>query len=314
MRTCSLLILMLAALTGCCCFGVRNRIINRTVVQKIEVDMITDSTFEFCLELEKERFLRLEQSYAFYEDGITGFQFFFSTQDISEVKEARRLLVEIVEGLLDRVNNAEELASQFQNGPMTAMDLEIFIDFQSFFSLYVDPMMVGAVSLKNGIVRYLASDGKDPDKDRWHRRIERYGIAKRIIEIERGFEETFEQPPPPAYRFKDRYIPPAPPHKRGCLDCSPMLLQDERGELMQETFLRDIELQSNTVYGSDAIRPIEPPRPIMVPPTQGAPTPGGPRHHAGGPLPVVRPVGGDNPYATPPPPPGAGVSPGAMKH
>jgi hypothetical protein len=114
------------------------------------------------------------------EQGVTCICMKFRTQAIVEVLEARDLIVAVVEGFLARVNNDPILPLYIKDYPLTADNLHINIEFESFFGKYVDPLYMARVVLDCGLVYYYANNAVDPDTMVWHQRIEPYEKAYRF--------------------------------------------------------------------------------------------------------------------------------------
>lgn len=105
-------------------------------------------------------------------------------QDTLELGQARDLLVDTVEGLLDTL--AKET-----NFPATAMNLDLYIDFESYQGRYVDPYYVGYIWLENGISHFYAFDTKDNELDFWHSRTESYYKSVKFVEYHREGEALY---------------------------------------------------------------------------------------------------------------------------
>jgi hypothetical protein len=73
----------------------------------------------------------------------------FTSQDLLDVNEARRVMVETVEGFLGRLNNDPEIAIAFNNVPFTFENLYVSIEYESYFGQYVDPLYVARTELKD---------------------------------------------------------------------------------------------------------------------------------------------------------------------
>jgi len=79
--------------------------------------------------------------------------FHFKTYRLVDISEARRLMVEIVDGVLHAVNDDEELDCS-----LSLCDLKVELTFDHLFGQYVDPLYVEKVRLKKGVLDYRAFD------------------------------------------------------------------------------------------------------------------------------------------------------------
>lgn len=115
----------------------------------------------------------------------------YISQDNLELGQARDLLVDTVEGLLDALAKETDF-------PATAMNLDLYIDFESYQGRYVDPYYVGYIWLENGIAHFYAFDTKDNELDFWHSRTESYYKSVKFVEYHREGEALYEQAHKPA--------------------------------------------------------------------------------------------------------------------
>lgn len=139
------------------------------------------AVISYTTELEKSEAIFLLDSRAYLDDSdVELVMMKFRTQRMMEVLEARDLIVRIVEGFLDRVNNDELIPLLVTDYPFTAGNLCIDIDFESFYGKFVDPLCMSHVMLEDGLVYYYANDACDPDAWIWHQRVETYDKAYRF--------------------------------------------------------------------------------------------------------------------------------------
>jgi hypothetical protein len=180
-------VLLLAILTSC----YRPHVVKTSPVNAEEMTWIV---METVTKFEHERRLRLEHSRAMYVDGtVAGLQLEFSTQEILEVKEARELLVDLVEFLILDINTNPIVSEELIAYPFTAGGLNIEINFESFLVEYVDPYYVGCVRLDKGMAYYYAGDVKDTQLYRWHSRVEPYAKSLEVVRLSRAAEETWQE-------------------------------------------------------------------------------------------------------------------------
>jgi hypothetical protein len=128
--------------------------------------------------------------------------------------EARLLMVELLEEFLYRLNNHTVLSFQLETFPFTADDLEVKINFESYFGLYVDPLYIGLSWLKCGCVYYYAFDIKNYDADWSHQRFEPYFKSRELALIKKKADIPFDErenfPKRPNTFMYDRYNPQSP--------------------------------------------------------------------------------------------------------
>lgn len=128
----------------------------------------------------------------------------FVTQSILEMCEARDLLVDVVEGLLDRIKS-NHVKFHLRPDPFTADQLEVYINCESFFGEYVDPFYVGWIVLEEGMAYYYAFTLKNPELDEWNTRIEPYEKSRTFVKYERQAEAKYKQAhPKPKSVFEER--------------------------------------------------------------------------------------------------------------
>ncbi len=159
---------------------------------KIDNEAFTDALFPYFLGLEKKYGLRPEFIFICYDLQVDKLKIVLSSQQILEVKQARRWVVDIVEGMLDEVNSYPSLLANHWGFPFDISNVDLYVNFESFYGVYVDPTFVGAINLNDGIVHYSAFGFKNWRLDKWGCRIERYSLAKRLIELEDAHEAPYK--------------------------------------------------------------------------------------------------------------------------
>ena len=173
---------------SCCCMDGEG-----DWVKKIDSEEATYVIQRVMPYLRHAKHLRLENAAIYYNDTIHTVRLEFISQDVLEVKEARFLIVDTVEGLLTELNRNPILAPELLTYPLTADRLEIYIDFESFHGNYVDPYYVGYTQLEDGIVSFYAFDTKYPRVTLWDCRTEPYEKSREIAIYEREYEKLFKQ-------------------------------------------------------------------------------------------------------------------------
>lgn len=150
----------------------------------------------YAMELERTRRMRFEDSKIYQVDdgaGVRWIRLMLSTQLILGVCESRELLVDIVEGFLERLNSDPVIASSFAHNPITASDLEIYIALDSFFVEYDNPTFIAWISLIDGDVRMFSGALKDFRKDFWNSRVEPYTKSRDFVMIAKGAREELDK-------------------------------------------------------------------------------------------------------------------------
>jgi hypothetical protein len=177
---------------------------------KIDGSEITHAMQHYIAYLRHAKHLRLEDSGVFYFDSIHTVRMEFISMDVMELCEARELMVDVVEGLLYELNRNPILASQFIDYPLASPNLEIFIRFETYEGVYVDPYYVGWMSLVHDLVTFYAFDIKIPNENLWDYRVEPYFKSREFVlygrEAEQLFKMSFEMDFPSCLK-KEQYCP-----------------------------------------------------------------------------------------------------------
>lgn len=127
-----------------------------------------------------EKLFLLDSRACFTVDGIIRIVMHFRTQRLVDVCEGRDLIVNLVEGVLKRMNSDPTIAGSLHPYPLTADRLKINIEFESFYGQFIDPLYMGRINLEKGIVFYYSHDSLDTDTVRWKQRVEPYDKALRF--------------------------------------------------------------------------------------------------------------------------------------
>lgn len=137
---------------------------------------------------EKER-VYLHNSYVYRNDeGNFVIWLDFTSQLILDVQGVRSLMVHLVEGLLDRLNQNGELYKPW-GAPFTYNDLYVSIEFESYFGRYIDPLYVGRSELCEGfLTAFYANTALDRRACVYHKHVEAYASSKLFIDIDDGIE------------------------------------------------------------------------------------------------------------------------------
>jgi hypothetical protein len=160
---------------------------------EIDVDMFifAINTTAVKFDLDRKHPVVLDDSRIFYDENkVNKIWLRFVTQDICELWDARKLMVNIVETYLNRLNDDEALAWFAPNGRFTDMNIDVSLVFESFFGKYVDPLYVNTAILQDGDVYYYAYDVYTPNTDVWHQRFEPYRKARLLVDARSGAEQA----------------------------------------------------------------------------------------------------------------------------
>ncbi len=162
-------------------------------VKKIDGPEIVHALQHFLPYLRHAKHLRLEDSKVYYDDTINAIHMEFLSQDVLEIREARMILVDLVEGLLAELNRNPILGAEFIQYPLNEGNLEIYINFESFHGLFVDPYYVSYIKLEDGEAKFYAFDNKYNGVNLWDYRIEPYFKSREFVIFERESEKMFKE-------------------------------------------------------------------------------------------------------------------------
>lgn len=192
-------------------------------MQERDSEDISELIWDWAVNVQHEKKLFLDDAQIITGPDQTKLRFQFHSQSILEMCEARHLLVDIAEALLDRVNIGF-IGERLRPQPFTADQLEIYIDFQSYYVRFVDPFYIGWVVLENGWAFYYAATVKDEDHlCQWEVRREPYFKSRSFSYLQRESEKNYELlHPTPQSALSDEWyigrgtrsravIPPSPP-------------------------------------------------------------------------------------------------------
>jgi hypothetical protein len=183
-------------------------------VKKIDSEEVSRVVINFSKKMKQEYHIELEDSRVEYNDFIKKIYLEYSSQRLLTVYDARLLMVELVEEFLSRINNHTVLGFEVERFPFTADDLEVKINFESFYGRYIDELYVGLAWLKCGCVYYYAFDIKDENDIDWsHDRWEPYFKSRELalLKKEADLPEIESHPKrKPGSAIYERYVPSRP--------------------------------------------------------------------------------------------------------
>lgn len=198
MRCFLALCFLLAILTGC--EGPQFWRAEPPIVRDYNSDVFTNVTLHQAARWEHIHRWYLEDSWIYYDKfgTVDRIRLQYRTQNILELRQAREKLVDLVEEYLQLLQSNPDTAQNLVEG-FSADNLLIYVDFQSYWGLYGDPLYVGWMVLQDGCVYYYDFDVKNIYVDYWYSRIESYNKSKEIVRLERLSEEDYQMslPPPP---------------------------------------------------------------------------------------------------------------------
>lgn len=137
--------------------------------------------------------LYLDHAYTYYNDaGIQTIQLQYHTQMLVDVCDARKLIIDLSGFLLSALNQNPFLLPEFAHGFFSPYNLEIYIEFESYYLRYVDPYYIKWICMEDGMISYYAADLDDNDKSCWHVRRESYPTSHDIVLYQRIAENTYD--------------------------------------------------------------------------------------------------------------------------
>lgn len=192
--------LILLILTGCCWdrdWRCRRKNLNPGPGPTMTADFLLFSeeipqiVLPFADELKSKERINLRHSYVYRDDeGNYIVWLDFYTQLLYDVDQTRRLMVHVVEGLLERLNADGQLYSRW-GAPFTFEDLYVSIDFESFFGIYIDPLYISrAVLLCGNLTAFYANTATDMHSVVYHKHEEPYVSSRLFVTIEEGIDEA----------------------------------------------------------------------------------------------------------------------------
>lgn len=163
------------------------------IVKDYNSDAYTNVTLHQAAKWEHEHRWYLEDSWIYYNEfgTINSIRLQYRTQNILELREARALLVDLVQEYLEMLQVNPETAATLAPG-FSACNLNVYVDFQSYWGLYGDPFYVGWMVLENGCAYYYDFDVKNIYVDYWYSRIESFKKSAEIVRLERLAEEDYQ--------------------------------------------------------------------------------------------------------------------------
>lgn len=178
-------------------------------VQVVNPEEISRQILIFAEKLKYEFHLDLDDSCIYYESHVNRIRLQFSSMDTLYLSDARKLLVDLVEDFVGRINKNEEIAPYLGPNGFGPENLEIYICFISFYNRFVDTCTVGLITLRGGITHIVASDITNCDLPCWSRRREYYWQSRSFVSAQREGEALYKPKPKKKkeYLRDERYYP-----------------------------------------------------------------------------------------------------------
>jgi hypothetical protein len=159
----------------------------------VHAEEITAIVQDYSVELRYLKRLHLEHAHTYYnEEGIHTIQLRYISQDILDLCQGRKLIIDVSEGLLDQLNSNSLLVPEFTNHAFYPFNLEIYIDFESYFNRYIDPFNLKWICMEDSKITYYTADVDDNDKKAWHSKRESYNTSRDIVLYQRLAEDKFK--------------------------------------------------------------------------------------------------------------------------
>lgn len=187
-------------------------------IKKIDSEELSRIVVNFSTKMKIDKHLELEDSWAAYDDTIFKISLRYSSQRLLTLYDARLLLVEVVEEFLYRLNNNRIVGFELDHFPFTADDLDVKINFESFYGRYIDELYIGLVWLQGGCAHYYGFDRKDATLNGidWdHHRFEPYRKSRELALVKRMADLPYIETRPnpnlqksPSGSLPERYLTP----------------------------------------------------------------------------------------------------------
>lgn len=162
-------------------------------VSKVDTEEVSRVVLTLSTEFKYEHHLFLEDAKVFYGDGIEKIKLCYITQDILEMCEARALLVDVVQGMLERLNDNPIVASQSTWMPLSSDQIEVSIICETFWGQYGDSKYINWILLQDGWAHYYDQDIQNHYLDLFYVRNEPYTKSLEFVTIQREAESAYKE-------------------------------------------------------------------------------------------------------------------------
>lgn len=119
----------------------------------------------------------------------------FYSQDLLELEDGRDLIVKIGESLLDKANSNPFLRTISDTGLFSPEHFHVIVELESYYGKYVDPLYLGRIELREGIVYYYAHTALDFETIVFQRHIEPYETARMITQVKEEVSTMYPKGP-----------------------------------------------------------------------------------------------------------------------
>lgn len=166
------------------------------IVKRIDSDEIQRVIILFSEKMRYEHQLQLDDSIIYYDEHVNRIKLNFSSMEVIYLREARELIVDLVEDFIGKMNANLQIASSLGPEPFAPESLEIYIRFVPFYNTLDDLYTIGLITLRNGIVHLVATDAFDCEHPCWRRRREYYYQSRNIVNFSRQGDALYKPAPP----------------------------------------------------------------------------------------------------------------------
>lgn len=156
-------------------------------------EQISEAIISYSEELADTHELFLYNSRVVFEGDVRTIRVDYTSQGSVELCEAREILVDIVEGLLERFNANPLAQSAFNDDAATSDDIEIHVTFQSYFNKFVDPTYTAYIILQKGTSFFYSSELDFPFTEIWMQKVEPYHKTKQLVDIKRRADSSYKE-------------------------------------------------------------------------------------------------------------------------
>jgi len=151
-------------------------------------DTVSRAVISYSTEIKQSKHLHLQDAKVLFTPSGPKICLEYISQDNIYLGSARMLLVDVVEGLMRALAEGTDFPAAVEN-------IELYIDFESYQGIYVDPFFIGYIWLQDAISHFYAFDTKNRDLDIWHTRVEAYYKSRAFVSSYREAEEKQEISP-----------------------------------------------------------------------------------------------------------------------
>ena len=197
------LLLLFVALSLSGCARHVNEIEKTQWMKKVDTEEVSRLVITYSNELKHTHHLYLEDASVVFHENLEKLLVSYITQDILELSEARELLVEVTEGILDRINAHPKLAGELAYFPLRPQDLKVNIICESFNNEYVDSKYINWILLEDGEAFYYDASLQNRSSDVMYLRREPYCKSLQFVKFGKEAEEIWKLEHPTKKKLQD---------------------------------------------------------------------------------------------------------------